>query len=864
MNEELKIIIKAVNDEAKKSLAEVKKELNGIKSESDKASKTVDAAMKGMAKGAAIAIAGITALIAAMTKLGKDAQQLQKGFDKLNTTFKNAGSTSQQAASTYKELFGFLGDHDKAIETAQSLAQISAEEKEMAQWTDILKGAWAEMGDKLPIEGLAEAANETITVGKVVGPLADALNWAGISEDAFNQALARTNSEAEREVLIRNTLNGLYGNSAKIYNSTAQATIQYNKAQADLNLNMARLSSYLTPLLTSVVSLGNTMLTFLAPAIQTVSIYLTAFIEIIADAIRWVGSFFGMFGSSTSQTQSDVDGYQAAMRKYLNDLQGYFGSTGSGIDKNINKIKELKKQTMGFDELNVVSSPAAAASVGGGGGGSISTGPMPVAPNPADYGIGTENFDMSKLTEEISKAKDYLKGILILAGLVGTALLGWKIGSAISDFKGLFTEIDDIKGVWDQLTDDFEKEWNIPHADNEGAKEAQKALNEANKELDAMKQKWMTIGGTVMMVAGAFLLIWGFSDAWVNGIDWGNFALMLGGIGLIVGGLAMAFGPLAAAIGLIVGGIALLVVGIKDLITNGYSMEAVITIAVGAIAVLIGTVWALNSALLANPITWVVVAIMALVATFVILWNECEGFRNFWIGLWDGIVNAFNATVAWLGQACKDIGQFFVNAWNWIKDVWNGIPGFFSGLWQGIKDAFGSVGSWFKNTFSNAWAAVKNVFSTGGKIFDGIKSGISNVFTTVVNGIIGGINKVVAVPFNAINGLLNKIRNVDILGVKPFTSFWKANPLSIPVIPKLAKGGIATSSILANIGEAGKEAVLPLENNTGWMDTLADRINNRNTPSKIVLMVDGRELGYATINSINGITKQTGTLQLLV
>ena len=196
--------------------------------------------------------------------------------------------------------------------------------------------------------------------------------------------------------------------------------------------------------------------------------------------------------------------------------------------------------------------------------------------------------------------------------------------------------------------------------------------------------------------------------------------------------------------------------------------------------------------------------------------------------------------------------------------MWNGIPGFFSGLWQGIKDAFGSVGSWFKNTFSNAWAAVKNVFSTGGKIFDGIKSGISNVFTTVVNGIIGGINKVVAVPFNAINGLLNKIRNVDILGVKPFTSFWKANPLSIPVIPKLAKGGIATSSILANIGEAGKEAVLPLENNTGWMDTLADRINNRNTPSKIVLMVDGRELGYATINSINGITKQTGTLQLLV
>ena len=51
----------------------------------------------------------------------------------------------------------------------------------------------------MPIEGLTEAANETVKTGKVVGVLADALNWAGISEDAFNEALANCNSEAERE-----------------------------------------------------------------------------------------------------------------------------------------------------------------------------------------------------------------------------------------------------------------------------------------------------------------------------------------------------------------------------------------------------------------------------------------------------------------------------------------------------------------------------------------------------------------------------------------------------------------------------------------------------------------------------------------
>ena len=58
---------------------------------------------------------------------------------------------------------------------------------------------------------------------------------------------------------------------------------------------------------------------------------------------------------------------------------------------------------------------------------------------------------------------------------------------------------------------------------------------------------------------------------------------------------------------------------------------------------------------------------------------------------------------------------------------------------------------------------------------------------------------------------------------------------------------------------------IPLENNTEWMDKLADRINSRNnTGSKIVLMIDGKELGWATINNINSITKQTGNLQLQI
>lgn len=218
--------------------------------------------------------------------------------------------------------------------------------------------------------------------------------------------------------------------------------------------------------------------------------------------------------------------------------------------------------------------------------------------------------------------------------------------------------------------------------------------------------------------------------------------------------------------------------------------------------------------------------------------------------VWGVVADWFNSKVV------QPISKFF-------SGMWSGVKGAASKAWEGIKSVFSPVVNWFSSVFTKAWNGVKAVFSTGGKIFDGIKDGIANVFKTVVNGIIGGINKVIAVPFNAINAVLNKIRNVSVAGIEPFKGFIKYNALSVPQIPKLAKGGIATSSILANIGENGKEAVLPLENNTQWMDALADKIAARNSaPTKLVLKVGEKELGWATINSINSITKQTGEIQL--
>jgi phage-related protein len=276
-------------------------------------------------------------------------------------------------------------------------------------------------------------------------------------------------------------------------------------------------------------------------------------------------------------------------------------------------------------------------------------------------------------------------------------------------------------------------------------------------------------------------------------------------------------------------------------------MEAVLMVAAGAIAVVVGAVWAFNAALLANPITWIVVAIMALVAAFIVLWNECEGFRNFWIGLWEGIKKVFSAVWKWIKEAIASMVVAFNSAKMGIMSAWQSIPVFFLSIWEAIKRAFSSVG----NFFSGLW---KNVVSTFTQAGTAIANAVSGAFKSAINWVLEkAINLIngFIMSINAALTLINKIPGVNI------------KTLSLLSVPKLATGGITTGATMAMIGERGKEAVLPLENNTGWMDVLAERIAAKNgAPTRIALVLDGKELGHATIKSINNITKQTGSLQL--
>lgn len=133
---------------------------------------------------------------------------------------------------------------------------------------------------------------------------------------------------------------------------------------------------------------------------------------------------------------------------------------------------------------------------------------------------------------------------------------------------------------------------------------------------------------------------------------------------------------------------------------------------------------ALNAVMAANPIGLVVAAIAALVAAFTYLWNNCEEFRNFWIGLWDKIKEV--ASAAW-----EAITGFFTAAWEKIKEVWEPVKEWFAEKWEGIKSAFANVGDWFNEKFTAARDWTNKAFEDVGTWFGERRKDVENAWTGI-------------------------------------------------------------------------------------------------------------------------------------
>ena len=273
MNEELKIIISAEVAKLKQGVDDAKKQIKSFKDQVKSHSKDAENNIKkmgdGIKKGLKVAVGGFAAAGVALFALGASTAEYRTEQAKLTTAFETAGMSAEQAKTTYNGLYRVLGDSGVAVEAANHLAKLTDDEQSLSEWTTICTGVYATFGDSLPIEGLTEAANETAKTGELTGNLADALNWAGVNEDEFQAKLDACNTEAEREALIRETLNGLYGDAAANYEKNNEALIAQNEAQSRLNDGLAALGEAMMPVQTALTNLAAQFIDAILPYVQS-------------------------------------------------------------------------------------------------------------------------------------------------------------------------------------------------------------------------------------------------------------------------------------------------------------------------------------------------------------------------------------------------------------------------------------------------------------------------------------------------------------------------------------------------------------------------------------------------------------------
>lgn len=252
------------NDEANKSIAETEKKSKGVAS-------TLGSGIKTAAKWGTALVGGAAAGVGALSTVAESTREYRTEMGKLDTAFTTNKFSAADAKQTYSDLYAIVGDSGQATEAANHLSLLCNSTKDLQSWTEICTGVYGQFGDSLPIEGLTEAANETAKVGTVTGSLADALNWMGVSEDEFNEKLAKCSSEQERQQLITSTLTSLYSDASAQYKETNGDVMESNRAHQQLSDTMAQIGAVAEPVLNSLIGLGGKLLEQLSPIIEGVA-----------------------------------------------------------------------------------------------------------------------------------------------------------------------------------------------------------------------------------------------------------------------------------------------------------------------------------------------------------------------------------------------------------------------------------------------------------------------------------------------------------------------------------------------------------------------------------------------------------------
>lgn len=315
-----------------------------------------------------------------------------------------------------------------------------------------------------------------------------------------------------------------------------------------------------------------------------------------------------------------------------------------------------------------------------------------------------------------------------------------------------------------------------------------------------------------------------------------------------------------------------------------------------------GAFAAVNAVMKANPILAIISAIALLVIGIKTLWDTNEGFRSVVIGIWEAVVGAFTTAAqtvqgAWqavcdffgtivsaisgfLSGAGEVIGGIFQAAGELVINIWNGVISFFAPVPAAIIGFFAGIGGGISGFFSQAWELISGIWNAVISFFSGNPTAIIDFFTSIPEGIASFFRSAADTLRNIWDNAVSFIADIPgkIVGffagmhiefpkIKlPHFAIKGSFSLSPPSIPTLsvdwyAKGGIFSSPSIIGVGEAGTEAVLPIDKLSQFIDTPDKSADDQGYGDKLDKMIQLLELLLQKDNSVYlNSTKISGEL----
>lgn len=346
--------------------------------------------------------------------------------------------------------------------------------------------------------------------------------------------------------------------------------------------------------------------------------------------------------------------------------------------------------------------------------------------------------------------------------------------------------------------------------------------------------------GIGIMVTGIISLVENVIQL-IKDPSWENFSNVLLSLSLVIAGLALAVGGkigiALAGVSALIAGIALIIKGVINYLNNPTwenfrTILAGIVVVVGAVLLLIGGIPAL--------ITGLILLVAAIGLAVYKHWDEVKNVLG-QVGQW-----IYDNVITPIGNFMKALFDSIISSFKFLFSIAEGI---FTAL-LGIIIA----------PFETLWDTVKNVFNGVQTILQGISNVFKGIFTGDMKTVLEGFKQIFKGVFDSLWAIAKAPLNMVIRGINWLirgankihfdTPDWvpgiggKTFGINISQIPLLAKGGVISQPTQAIIGEAGREAVVPLENNMEWLDILADRLSKKigNSGGSYIIQMDGRTI----------------------